>query len=60
MAKLGTPAARKPARMWMDEHDRDVYESMLAREKKIREIDTTSEIRRMERPEDHDVLGWKT
>jgi hypothetical protein len=60
MSKLGVPAARKPVHMWMDEHDRDVYEAMLAREKKIREIDTTSEIRRMDKPEDLDVQGWKT
>lgn len=60
MAKFGAPEARKPMHLWFDEGNREVLEKIALKEKKLKEIDTTSEIRRMDRPEDLDIQGWKS
>ena len=57
MGKMGMPEPKKSVRAWYSEKDDDAYRHMLMQEKKKKEIDTTSEIRRRDKPDDLDILG---
>jgi len=57
MEKPGIPEQKKPVARWVVERDALSERRMSMRSRKEKEIDTTSEIRRRERPDDLDVLG---